>query len=90
MEPKNEIKILELKNIVYMQYLDAKNLNKTLTHFQKALKMVKNFWPRKNEIGRYREFLSKKALHLKLTWSKPLFDRIFGWFQNIFRRKQYL
>ena len=42
-----------------------KNFYATVTHFQKALKMVKNFCPRKNEIGHYREFFSKKALHLK-------------------------
>ena len=33
--------------------------------------MVKNFCPRKNKIGHYREFFSKKALHLKY-FEKPI------------------
>jgi len=48
-----------------MQHFLCNNFYATVTHFQEALKMVKNFCPRKNEIGHYREFFSKKALHLK-------------------------
>ena len=44
--------------------------------------MVKNFCPRKNEIGHYREFFSKKALHLKYVDSLKLMMNFKFYFQN--------